>query len=124
VIGDQFFSMAVAWTAAQRVGADVGVIIAAQYAALIVSGLFAGVFADRWDRRRTLIAVDLLRAACGKSTTNAWARSNCVCKPMVRLRIEVKRPCICTPVAPQKDVRSQYLSGFFRDRWKNGCATG
>jgi MFS transporter, DHA3 family, macrolide efflux protein len=62
-IGDQFFTMAVAWTAAQRAGADVGVVIAAQYVSALVSGLFAGVYADRWDRRRTMISVDLLRAA-------------------------------------------------------------
>ncbi len=62
-VGDQFFSMAVLWIAAQRAGADVGVIAAAQYGAALLSGLFVGVYADRWNRRRTMIAVDLIRAA-------------------------------------------------------------
>lgn len=54
--------MAVLWIAAQRAGADVGVIGAAQYGAALVSGAFVGVYADRWNRRRTMISVDLLRA--------------------------------------------------------------
>lgn len=62
-IGDQCFTMAVLWIAAQRAGADVGLIGAAQYGAALFSGTFAGVYADRWNRRRTMITVDIIRAA-------------------------------------------------------------
>jgi MFS family permease len=46
-IGDQCFSMAVLWIAAQRGGSDVGLVGAAQYASALVFGVFGGVFADR-----------------------------------------------------------------------------
>jgi MFS family permease len=62
-IGDQAFAMAVLWIAAQRGGADVGLVGATQYGVQLLSGMFVGVYADRWNRRYTMIAVDLLRAA-------------------------------------------------------------
>ncbi len=41
---------------------DSGLTLAAQYAPALVLGPVAGVCADRWDRRRLMIATDLLRA--------------------------------------------------------------
>ena len=40
------------------VGSRAGVILAAQSAAMLAFGLLGGVYADRWDRRRTMIAAD------------------------------------------------------------------
>ncbi|HEY0383597.1 MAG TPA: MFS transporter [Candidatus Elarobacter sp.] len=39
----------------------VGVLEAAQFAAFPVLGLFAGVWVDRWSRRRTMLAADVVR---------------------------------------------------------------
>jgi predicted MFS family arabinose efflux permease len=41
---------------------DTGLTLAAEYLPLLVLGPVAGVFTDRWDRRRLMIATDLLRA--------------------------------------------------------------
>ena len=41
---------------------DSGLTLAAEYAPLLVLGPVAGVCADRWDRRRLMIAADLVRA--------------------------------------------------------------
>ncbi len=40
-----------------------GLTLAADYLPLLVLGPVAGVFTDRWDRRRLMIATDLFRAA-------------------------------------------------------------
>jgi predicted MFS family arabinose efflux permease len=41
---------------------DTGLTLAAQYLPLLVLGPVAGVFTDRWDRRRLMIATSLFRA--------------------------------------------------------------
>ena len=41
---------------------DTGLTLAAEYLPLLVLGPVAGVFTDRWDRRRLMIATDLFRA--------------------------------------------------------------
>jgi predicted MFS family arabinose efflux permease len=41
---------------------DTGLMLAADYLPLLVLGPVAGVFTDRWDRRRLMIATDLFRA--------------------------------------------------------------
>ena len=41
---------------------DTGLTLAAEYLPLLVLGPVAGVFTDRWDRRRLMIAADLFRA--------------------------------------------------------------
>ena len=62
-IGDYFFSIVVIWIAVQVAGSAAGIVAAAQTGAALVFGLLGGVYADRWNRRTTMIAVDLLRAA-------------------------------------------------------------
>jgi MFS family permease len=42
---------------------DTGLTLASEYLPLLVLGPVAGVYADRWDRRRLMIAVNLFRAA-------------------------------------------------------------
>lgn len=41
----------------------VGAVLIAAAAPILLIGPFAGVFVDRWDRRRTMLAADLIRAA-------------------------------------------------------------
>src|SRR3954453_1702872 len=62
-IGDQLYAIAVIWTAVQVAGAGAGVVAAAGTAAALACGMLGGVYADRWDRQRTMAGTDLLRAA-------------------------------------------------------------
>ncbi len=62
-MGDSLYNIAVVWVAVKLAGGDAGLIAAAQSAATLVFALPAGALADRWNRRRTMIAADLLRAA-------------------------------------------------------------
>ena len=60
--GDRFFEIAVVWLSVQIVGSEAGFVLAAGAVTQLIVGLLGGVFADRWDRRRTMVAVELLRA--------------------------------------------------------------
>jgi len=60
-VGDYFYSIAVLWIAVQEVGSQAGLVAAAQAAAALAFGVAGGVYADRWDRRRTMAAADLVR---------------------------------------------------------------
>jgi MFS family permease len=62
-IGDQLHQVALMWIAVSAVGAGAGLVAAAGTAARLVFGLLGGVYSDRWDRRRAMIASDLVRAA-------------------------------------------------------------
>ncbi len=61
-VGDEIFRVALIWLAVGLVGADAGYIGAAQSASLLALSLLGGRWADRWDGRRTMIAVDAARA--------------------------------------------------------------
>lgn len=65
-IGDRFTQVALmlyVLDLARGSAAAVGYALVAQSVPVIVLGLFAGVFADRWDKRKTMVACDLVRAA-------------------------------------------------------------
>lgn len=62
-VGDQLCSIAVIWISVQNGGASAGFVAAAGSLAGLALGLIGGVYADRWNRRTTMIAVDFLRAA-------------------------------------------------------------
>ena len=61
--GDNFYTVALVWTAVNIAGSSAGVVVAAGFATRVLFGPIGGVLADRWDHRRTLVAVDLARAA-------------------------------------------------------------
>jgi len=61
-MGDQLYLIAVAWLAVEAVGDHGGLVVAAGSASAVVFGLVGGVYADRWDRRKTMVASDVLRA--------------------------------------------------------------
>jgi DHA3 family macrolide efflux protein-like MFS transporter len=61
-IGDNFFSIAVMWIAVKSAGSDAGLVAVAGTISVFFFGLLGGVYADRWNRRRTMIIVDVLRA--------------------------------------------------------------
>ncbi len=62
-IGDNFYAIAIVWIAVNVAGSGAGLVVAAQSVAGLVFGLLGGVYADRWNRRTTMIIVDLVRAA-------------------------------------------------------------
>ena len=61
-IGDNFYAIAIVWMAVNVAGSGAGLVVAAQSVAGLVFGLLGGVYADRWNRRTTMIVVDLIRA--------------------------------------------------------------
>lgn len=61
-IGDYFYTIAVMWIAVKISGSDAGFVAGAESIAIIVFGLLGGVYADRWNRRITMVSVDLVRA--------------------------------------------------------------
>lgn len=62
-VGDQLYSIAIVWIAVETGGAAAGFVTAAGAVSGLAFGLLGGVYADRWNKRSTMIAVDLLRAA-------------------------------------------------------------
>jgi DHA3 family macrolide efflux protein-like MFS transporter len=62
-IGDHLYAIAVIWIAVKVAGGGAGLVAAAGTAATLAFGLLGGVYADRWDRQKTMVAVDLLRGA-------------------------------------------------------------
>jgi DHA3 family macrolide efflux protein-like MFS transporter len=62
-IGDYFYTIAVLWIAVKVAGSDAGFVAGAEAIASLVFGLLGGVYADRWNRRMTMVIVDLVRAA-------------------------------------------------------------
>jgi MFS transporter, DHA3 family, macrolide efflux protein len=62
-IGDNLYTIAVLWTAVRVAGGRAGIVAAAGTVSTLLFGMLGGVYADRWNRRRTMATVDLLRAA-------------------------------------------------------------
>jgi DHA3 family macrolide efflux protein-like MFS transporter len=61
-IGDQLHGIAVLWISVQVGGAKAGFVVAAGTIAGLAVGLLGGVYADRWNRRITMVVVDVVRA--------------------------------------------------------------
>lgn len=61
-MGDYFYTIAVIWIAVKTSGSDAGFVAGAESIAMLIFGMLGGVYADRWNRRITMIAVDLVRA--------------------------------------------------------------
>lgn len=60
-IGDEFYKIALIWLAVSLVGHAAGYVGAAEGAAACLCGLFAGIWTDTWDHRRTMILADVAR---------------------------------------------------------------
>jgi len=61
-MGDFFYLIAVMWIAVKVAGSGAGIVAAAEAGSMLLFGLLGGVYADRWNRRTTMIVVDVLRA--------------------------------------------------------------
>lgn len=62
-LGGELGRMAILWLAIEQAGPAATLLPMAQYAVILAVSLGAGLFADRWSARATLIATDLLSAA-------------------------------------------------------------
>ncbi|WP_157721953.1 MFS transporter [Tumebacillus avium] len=60
--GDQLYIIAITWMAVQQMGSSAGLLTGAGTVTALLLGLFGGAYADRFDRRKTMIFSDLLRA--------------------------------------------------------------
>src|SRR5947209_3527181 len=60
-VGDELYGIALVWLAADLIGTRAGYLLAVQALAVLLTSLFGGIWADRWDHRRTLVGVDLFR---------------------------------------------------------------
>ncbi|TCP53342.1 putative MFS family arabinose efflux permease [Tumebacillus sp. BK434] len=60
--GDQLYLIAITWLAVQQMGSSAGLLTGAGTVTALLLGLFGGAYADRFDRRKTMIVSDLLRA--------------------------------------------------------------
>ena len=60
-MGDFFYLIAVMWIAVKVAGGAAGIVAAAEAASMLLFGLLGGVYADRWNRRITMIVVNDIR---------------------------------------------------------------
>jgi MFS family permease len=76
-IGDWLLLVAAPYFVFELTGSTMatGLALTAESVPAVLLGPVAGVFADRWDRRRTMIAVDVLRAAAVLSMLAVHGRS-------------------------------------------------
>lgn len=61
-IGDHLYVVAITWIAIQELGASAAYVIGAGTLSALCFGIVGGIYADRWNRHRTMIITDLLRA--------------------------------------------------------------
>ncbi len=60
-IGDELYAVALVWLSVSMIGKNAGYIVAVQAASILVFSICGGIWADKWDHRRTMFFVDLLR---------------------------------------------------------------
>lgn len=61
-IGDEIYRVGLIWLAIGLMGPNTGYLAAGQTASLMLLSFIGGKWADRWNPRRTMISVDLIRA--------------------------------------------------------------
>lgn len=72
-MGDYFYEIAVMWIAIKVAGSAGSIVAAAESGATLLFGLLGGVYADRWNRRTTMIVVNIVQAiAVGTLPILAW----------------------------------------------------
>lgn len=66
VVGDKIDQIALGILVYAKTGSELqmGIMLAISMLPAALFGMLAGAYVDRWDRRRTMVAADLLRAAC------------------------------------------------------------
>lgn len=62
-MGEELFRVACVWLAAGLIGGATGYIVATQQLMIFTVSVFGGVLVDRWNSRKAMISVDIIRAA-------------------------------------------------------------
>ena len=71
-VGSELYKVALVWTAVSLIGSAAGYLAAAQAGATLIASLIGGIWAERWDPRRTMIGANLFRAAAVALLPAAW----------------------------------------------------
>jgi MFS family permease len=61
-IGDHLYVIAITWISIKELGATAAYVIGAGTFSALFFGILGGIYADRWNRHKTMITTDLLRA--------------------------------------------------------------
>jgi hypothetical protein len=61
-IGEELFRVALVWLAAELIGGATGYIVATQQLMIFTVSVFGGVLVDRWNSRKAMVSVDVIRA--------------------------------------------------------------
>lgn len=61
-IGDHLYVVAITWIAIKELGASAAYVIGAGTFSALFCGILGGIYADRWNRHKTMIITDILRA--------------------------------------------------------------
>jgi DHA3 family macrolide efflux protein-like MFS transporter len=61
-IGEELFRVASVWLAADLIGGAAGYIVATQQLMIFAVSVFGGVLVDRWNSRKAMVSVDVIRA--------------------------------------------------------------
>jgi MFS family permease len=86
-VGDYFYFLAVMWTAAKLAGSAAGLVAACQSGAALAVAPFAGLLADRLDRRHAMISADLGRAAAVGVLAVLAAQRQLTLPPMIMVAL-------------------------------------
>lgn len=119
--GASLFMPAIAWLAARSSpdsgGVMVGVTVALATAPYLLFGPVAGALADRWDRRRLMVASDLLRAAVLLAFLGAAWAAGTVAPPLL-VATAFLMGTFGTPFQPARDaLLPDLLEGRPVARW-------
>ncbi len=72
-LGDELYAVAIGWIAVGVLGESAGYLSAGRAAVVLLTAIFGGGLADGWNRQRTMVAADLLRAAALAALVGTWA---------------------------------------------------
>ncbi|MGY2049284.1 MFS transporter [Methylobacterium sp. JK268] len=74
-VGDQLYAVALAWIGVAVLGPSAGYLAALQSLVILLAVLGIGHWADRWDRRRSMVGADLARALILLAVAGLWLAS-------------------------------------------------
>lgn len=112
VIGDKINQIALAVLVYKTTGSmlQMGIMLGVSALPAVLFGIFAGVFVDRWDRRRTMVGADLVRAGLVVSIPLvigygvAWAYVLAFLVATVSLLFEPAKRSIIADLVPRSDL--------------------
>ncbi len=71
-IGDQLYAVCIGWIGVGIFGARAGYLTSLQFLVLLLAALGIGQWADHWEKRRSMIGADVVRAVILLAVVAAW----------------------------------------------------